>query len=68
MITVSLASAGGRNVLEVRDSGSGPAGDGKAGLGTRIMTALARQIDGAWSLGTTSSGGTTFAVEWPAEA
>ena len=39
----------GPNCLAVHDSGTGVREDGTSGLGTRIMTALARQIDGEWS-------------------
>lgn len=66
-IVVSLDSRDGRNVITVRDSGKGsPAQNGSAGLGTRIMTALARQIDGAWSLTPEPSGGMVYRLEWPA--
>ena len=65
-IAVSLVSEGGRNVFAVRDSGSGIREDGKSGLGTRIMAALTRQIDGEWSLGSSMTGGTLFTLSWPA--
>jgi two-component sensor histidine kinase len=65
-IVVSLISKGGRNVFAVRDSGTGIREDGTSGLGTRIMTALIRQIDGEWDLGSSTSGGTLFTLSWPA--
>lgn len=66
-ISVSLDSRDGRNVITVRDNGRGVPPDGdKGGLGTRIMTALARQIDGEWSLVCPPSGGTDYILSWPA--
>ncbi len=69
-IAVGLATREGRNVLTVRDSGSGPTPDGgngsSGGLGTRIITALARQIDGTWNLAAQPSGGSCFTLDWPA--
>ena len=65
-ITVSLASADGSNTIAVRDSGSSTHEEGASGLGTRIMTALTRQIDGEWTLGAIPSGGTLFSLSWPA--
>lgn len=67
-ITVRLASQGGVNRLEVHDSGGGIGDDANTGLGTRIMTALARQIDGTWSSDAAPSGGTSFTLSWPASA
>jgi two-component sensor histidine kinase len=67
-ITVTLASQNGLNRLAVHDSGSGDRDAGKSGLGTRIITALARQIDGEWSRDVTPSGGTAFTLTWPALA
>lgn len=65
-IGVALSSAEGVNRLEVRDSGPGTGEDAKSGLGTRIMTALSRQIDGEWSLKSVASGCTVFTLTWPA--
>jgi two-component sensor histidine kinase len=65
-IAVSLVSEGDRNVFAVHDSGTSLREDGTSGLGTRIMTALARQIDGEWDLGSGTSGGTLFTLSWPA--
>ena len=66
-ISVSLAKRDGRNVITVRDSGKGVTEEGEAtGLGTRIMTALSRQIDGEWSLRSTAAEGTVFTLSWPA--
>lgn len=64
-ITVTLRSDGARSVLEVLDSGTGPKEDVAGGLGTRIMTALALQIDGEWTLEPVD-GGTRFSLSWPA--
>ncbi len=66
-ISVSLRSEGGANIMDVRDSGRGPAEESQGGLGTRIMTALSRQIDGEWNLSTTPAG-TLFTLSWPASA
>jgi two-component sensor histidine kinase len=65
-ITVSLASKDGRNVIAVRDSGGTLRDEGQPGLGTRIMTALARQIDGEWSLAPAPEGGMVYSLSWPA--
>lgn len=67
-ITVRLDSQAGMNRLEVQDSGSSTRDAGNSGLGSRIMTALSRQIDGQWSREATSSGGTCFLLTWPASA
>ncbi len=64
-ITVTLRQHGGRNALQVDDTGTGPPPEIKGGLGTRIMTALARQIDGGWSLERTPEGRTRFTLTWP---
>lgn len=64
-ITVKLTSEDGLNRLVVQDSGSAPPDPGIAGLGTRIMSALARQIDGEWTLAPSASGGTAFTLVWP---
>jgi two-component sensor histidine kinase len=66
-ITVSLRQVAGYNALQVDDTGTGPPPDIKGGLGSRIMTALARQIDGAWSLERTAEGLTRFTLTWPQE-
>lgn len=67
VIGVSLESRDGRNVITVRDSGKGGVEEsGAAGLGTRIMTALSRQIDGEWSLAPEPSGGMVYRLIWPA--
>jgi two-component sensor histidine kinase len=66
-ITVSLRQLAGYNALQVDDTGTGPPPDIKGGLGSRIMTALARQIDGAWSLERTAEGLTRFTLTWPQE-
>ena len=65
-IHVRLTSDGGRNLLTVTDSGGQPQEDGSIGLGTRIMTALSRQIDGEWELRPDPAGGTVFRLGWPA--
>ncbi|MFO1130881.1 MAG: histidine kinase dimerization/phosphoacceptor domain -containing protein [Hyphomicrobiales bacterium] len=67
-ITVRLASQGGVNRIEVHDSGRGIGDDADTGLGSRIMTALSRQIDGTWSREPAPSGGTSFTLSWPASA
>lgn len=67
-ITVRLDSHGGMNRLEVHDSGIGVRDARNAGLGSRIMTALSRQIDGQWSRDATPSGGTSFMLTWPVSA
>lgn len=36
------------------------------GLGTQIMAALSRQIEGTWSLKPGEAGGTCFTLTWPA--
>lgn len=36
------------------------------GLGTQIMAALSRQIEGTWSLRRGEAGGTCFTLTWPA--
>lgn len=65
-IILSLRSAAGRNLLEVRDSGqASPAAEIRGGLGTRIMTALSRQIDGDWTLNSNPRQGTVFTLSWP---
>lgn len=64
-IAVRLATRDGRILLTVEDSGAGMPEDGKVGLGTRIMTALSRQIDGDWSLDAGAAGGTRFTLSWP---
>ena len=65
-IAVGLASNADSIVLTVRDSGGGRPADGAPGLGTRIITALARQIDGTWHLAPELSGGSCFTLTWPA--
>lgn len=65
-IALSLHTRDGRNLLAVRDSGAGPTEEMKGGLGTRIMTALSRQIDGEWSLRAVPGEGTCFSLSWPA--
>jgi two-component sensor histidine kinase len=64
-ITVSLRQVAGYNQLQVDDTGTGPPPEIKGGLGSRIMSALARQIDGAWSLERTALGLTRFTLTWP---
>ena len=64
-ITVTLRQQDGRNNLQVEDTGTGPPPESKGGLGSRIMTALARQIDGAWNLERTPDGRTRFTLDWP---
>ncbi len=66
-ITVSLRQVAGHNALQVDDTGTGPPPEMKGGLGSRIMTALARQVDGAWSLERTAQGLTRFTLTWPEE-
>lgn len=65
-ILLALRTEEGRNLLEVHDSGTGPAVDNRDGLGTRIMTALSRQIDGDWTLRSSPEKGTVFTLTWPA--
>lgn len=65
-IVVSLSRDGERNVMTVRNSGRRAADDSPSGLGTRIMTALARQIEGEWTLAAAPDGGTQFTLSWPA--
>lgn len=65
-IAISLASGPEVNTLKVCDSGPGTGGEAKGGLGTQIMTALSRQIEGAWSLVPGEAGGTCFTLTWPA--
>lgn len=66
-IAITLREEGGRNILEVTDSGNGTGNDAaKAGLGTRIMAALCRQIEGEWALEPSAQGGTRFFLAWPA--
>lgn len=65
-IAVSLARDGDSNVLTVRNGGQVAVDASQQGLGTRIMTALSRQIDGTWSLGAAPGGGTLFTLTWPA--
>lgn len=65
VIDVRLWSTDARNHLEVRDSGRGEIENGQSGLGTRIMTALARQLDGEWNLAPLAGGGTRFLLSWP---
>lgn len=64
-ITVTLRQKDGRNMLQIDDTGTGPPPESKGGLGSRIMTALARQIDGAWNLERTPDGRTAFTLDWP---
>lgn len=65
-IAVNLSREEGHNVLTVRNDGKTAAEDNQQGLGTRIMMALSRQIDGEWSLGAAPGGGTLFTLRWPA--
>jgi two-component sensor histidine kinase len=65
-IAVALRREAGSNVLRVTNSGRPPEADGKGGLGSRIMTVLARQIDGSWKLEPLPAGGTCFTLVWPA--
>jgi two-component sensor histidine kinase len=64
-IAVTLRQKDGQNLLQVDDTGTGPPPDIKGGLGSRIMTALARQIDGGWTLERTPEGRTRFTLTWP---
>lgn len=65
-IVVGLSSGNGRNVMTVRNTGRSVTEVNPSGLGTRIMTALVRQIDGEWTLGHGPGGGTLFTLDWPA--
>ena len=65
VITVTLRQVAGYNALQVDDTGAGPPPDNKGGLGSRLMTALARQIDGVWRLDRTAEGLTRFSLTWP---
>jgi two-component sensor histidine kinase len=64
-IIVTLRRDGGEAVLQVTNGGSPAESDGRSGLGSRIMTALATQIDGKWSLEPAACGGTRFTLAWP---
>lgn len=65
-IAVGLARVDGRNVLTVRNGNQVAVDGNPEGLGSRIMTALSRQIDASWSLGAAPGGGTLFTLTWPA--
>ncbi len=65
-ITIALSREAETNVLRVINSGNPPEAESKAGLGSRIMTVLARQIDGTWTLEPFPAGGTCFTLTWPA--
>lgn len=65
-IVVGLSSHDGRNVMTVRNTGRSVTEASPSGLGTRIMMALVRQIDGEWTLGPVPGGGTQFTLDWPA--
>lgn len=65
-IAISLTAGPEVNTLKVCDNGPGAGGEAKGGLGTQIMTALSRQIEGAWSLVPGEAGGTCFTLTWPA--
>lgn len=65
-IAVTLRRAQGLAVLQVTNDGSPEDTEGKAGLGRRIMSALAQHIDGRWSLEATGTGRTCFTFAWPA--
>lgn len=67
-IAISLRSGAEVNTLKVCDDGPGTGVEAKGGLGTQIMTALSRQIDGSWSLTPGEAGGTCFTLKWPAGA
>lgn len=49
-IAMALRRESGNNVLRVTNSGAPLDAENRAGLGSRIMTVLARQIEGNWSL------------------
>lgn len=65
-IAVALRRDKGNNVLLVTNGGGALDAESRAGLGSRIMTVLARQIDGSWSLEPEAGGGTRFTLTWPA--
>ncbi|MGL4439926.1 MAG: sensor histidine kinase, partial [Bosea sp. (in: a-proteobacteria)] len=64
-ITVSLSTEGQHNILRVTDDGDGVDPDSKGGLGTKIMTALAQQIDGSYQIEPAKPSGTRFVLTWP---
>ncbi|MDZ4114211.1 MAG: histidine kinase dimerization/phosphoacceptor domain -containing protein [Brevundimonas sp.] len=57
-ITISLSEDGALRTLLIADDGVGVSEQGEqpAGLGVRIITALARQLGGQWSLNSTEPG------------
>jgi two-component sensor histidine kinase len=64
-IRIVLRQEDGVNCLEVLDDGDGIELDKiPAGLGTRIMQALAIQLKGSYTLEPRAAGGTRFAVTW----
>lgn len=63
-IAMTLSREDGHAVLKVSNEGEPAEPDGRSGLGTRIMTALAQQVDGRWKLEPTSTGGTCFTFVW----
>ena len=65
-IEVTLRREGGQAVLQVTSAGGLQEADGRRGLGSRIMTARAQQIDGHWSLEAAGAGTTCFTFAWPA--
>jgi two-component sensor histidine kinase len=65
-ISVTLGRETEMLVLRVSNTGRLREAEGRAGLGSRIMTVLARQIDGNWSLEPSPAGGTCFTLAWPA--
>lgn len=64
-IEVSLFREGEWNVLMISDDGNGILEENTAGLGRKIMAALARQIDGNYALENTDPRGTRFVLKWP---
>jgi two-component sensor histidine kinase/integral membrane sensor domain MASE1 len=68
-IAIRLRATPAGTLLEVRDDGVGlPPGfdpSGNTGMGMGLVTGLARQIDGAFSM-TSDEGGTTCSLEFPA--
>jgi two-component sensor histidine kinase len=64
-IEVSLFREGNRSTLRVTDDGIGFDPESKAGLGTRIMTALADQVGGTYRIEPAEPRGTRFTLTWP---
>jgi two-component sensor histidine kinase len=64
-IEVSLFREGNQSTLRVTDDGIGFDPQSKAGLGTRIMNALADQVGGTYRIEPAEPRGTRFILTWP---